>query len=308
MMSTNITEHLIPDFVFSFADGWNQAQALASRCGATMGTCDVHRFPDGESLIAVEPAGSLAGKAVALYRSLNDPNEKLVEVMLAADAFRRCGAARLILIAPYLSYMRQDKVFTPGQSLSQEVVGHFLAAHFDVLITVEPHLHRTSSLRSIFAGKPALDIAAGKAIATHIKASCGPRTVIVGPDEESEPLIRDVAGALGVSWLVARKSRRGDQDVVLDLPIDSGLQGNPVVIVDDIISTGGTVMNLARALKRAGAGEIVVYAVHALFDQRAALQMERAGVSKIRSLSTVPHPTNAITVVDLIAVGLGVRL
>ncbi len=306
MMSANTTDRLKPDAIYTFSDRWNQAQALADKCRAALGTCDLHHFPDGETLVTAQPAKSLTGRVVALYRSLHDPNAKLVEVMLAANALRSLGAAKLVLIAPYLPYMRQDRAFALGQAVSQEAIGKILAAHFDAIVTVQPHLHRTLSLSGIFDGKPAFALGAGHAIAAHMKATVDPFSVVVGPDEESEPLIRDVVDGLGVSWFVAKKVRRGDNEVVIELPKDLAIQGRPVAIVDDIVSSGGTVATLARLLKQAGAGEITAYAVHALFDQRAAFLMQRAGVSKIRSLSTVPHTSNAIAVVDIICAGLGV--
>lgn len=307
MISAEVADRWIPDVVYSFSDGWNQAQALAKRCHAISGECDVHRFPDGETLVTVSPSQSLEGRVVAIYRSLHDPNAKLVELILAANALRALGAAKLILIAPYLPYMRQDRAFKPGQAVSQTIIGGFLASIFDGFVTVQPHLHRTKSLSTVFGGKPAFDLSAGGAIAAHMRSTADPYRVIVGPDEESENLVRDVVDVLGVSWFVARKVRRGDNEVEIELPQGLEITGHPITIVDDIVSSGGTIAALAKALKSAGAGEITVYAVHALFDQRAVYWMTRAGVSKIRSLSTVPHTTNAIAVVDLICSGLGVK-
>jgi len=306
-MSADAAGRWIPDAVYGFADGWHQAQAFAQKCGARYGECDVHRFPDGETLVTVAPAASLAGRVVVLYRSLHAPNEKLVELLLAADALRALGAEKLILVAPYLAYMRQDRSFKPGQAVSQTTIGGLLADKFDGLVTIQPHLHRTRSLSPIFGGKPALSLGAGHAIAAHMQAMADPRGVVAGPDEESEPLIREVVDVLGASWFVARKVRRGDTAVEIELPPGLDIASHPITIVDDIISSGGTIATLARALKKAGAGDITVYAVHALFDQRAAYLMTRAGVSRIRSLSTIPHTSNAVPVVDLICAGLGVK-
>lgn len=307
MKSADIVDRWIPDAVYSFPDSWSNAHAVAQRCGAVSGECEVHRFPDGETAVTVAPSEPLAGRVVAIYRSLDNPNAKLVEVMLAASALRALGAAKLILIAPYLPYMRQDRAFKPGQAVSQLTIGGFLADIFDGFVTIQPHLHRTKSLSAVFGGKPAFDLRAGSAIAGYMRSIADSCRVIVGPDEESEELVRDVVDSLGVSWFVASKVRHGDNEVEIKLPRDLEISGHPIAIVDDIVSSGGTIATLARALKRAGAGDITVYAVHALFDHRAVYWMRRAGVSKIRSLSTVPHTSNAISVVDLICAGLGVK-
>jgi len=307
MISADAVDGWIPDVVYTFSDGWNQAQALASKCRAQLGTCDVHRFPDGESLVTVSPSAHLTGRVVAIYQSLHEPNGKLVELMLAADALRTLGAGKLLLIAPYLPYMRQDCAFTPGQAVSQKVIGNVIAQIFDAVVTIQPHLHRTKKLSTVFRNKPAFDLGAGRAIAAHMRSTGDPFSVIVGPDEESEDLVREVVDVLGASWFLARKHRSGDSQVEIVLPDGLEIHGHAITIVDDIISSGSTIVTLARALKRAGAGDITVYAVHALFDHRATYLMTRAGVSKIRSLNTVPHTTNAIDVVDLICTGLGVK-
>ena len=305
--SANAVDLWDPDAVYAFADGWNQAHALAKKCRAQLGQFDVHRFPDGETLVSAAPSDGVSGRTVAIYRSLYDPNAKLVEVMLAANALRSLGAAKVILIAPYLPYMRQDRAFQPGQAISQEAVGQLLATLFDGIITIQPHLHRTLALSNIFGNTPAIAIKAGHAIAADLRAAGDHSDIIVGPDEESEGLVREVVDDIGASWFVARKARHGDNDVTIEMPPGLEIRGKSVVIVDDIVSSGGTVISLAKKLKAAGAGDITVYAVHALFDQRAALLMERAGVSMIKSFSTVPHTTNAVPIVDLICSGLGVN-
>ncbi len=295
----------VPDVVYAFPDGEQQAQAFAQRCRAQIGTCQIHHFPDRETLVTVAPSTSLAGRTVAIYRSLHEPNAKFIELLLAADALRALGAAKLILIAPYLPYMRQDRAFKPGQSVSQKTIGRLLANAFDALITVQPHLHRTKSLSAIFDDKPARDLSAGRIIGAHLQANSASPSIIVGPDEESEDLIRGVTNVVGFGWFVARKVRHGDDHVDIELPADLNIDHRPIVIVDDIISSGGTIATLARALKVAGAGDITVYVVHALFDEKAAALMSGAGVSRVISLNTVPHVTNVIDVVDLICADLG---
>ena len=103
-----------------------------------------HRFPDGEMRLRL-PAELPA--RVVLWRSLQQPNEKLVELLLAAQTARTLGAQHLTLVAPYLAYMRQDIAFNPGEAVSQRIVGGFLAGLFDAIITVDPHLHRVATLQ-----------------------------------------------------------------------------------------------------------------------------------------------------------------
>ena len=104
-------------------------------------------FPDRETLVRVSRP---VGRQAVLVRSLDEPNVKVFEVLLAADALRRAGARSLTLVCPYLSYMRQDKVFRAGEPISQLVVGRLLSTGFDRVITLEPHLHRVRNLGQVF--------------------------------------------------------------------------------------------------------------------------------------------------------------
>jgi ribose-phosphate pyrophosphokinase len=133
--------------VHAFEDSDRFGRELAACLKARFAPVKVHRFPDGESLVRVDSAP--ASRAI-LVRSLFDPNAKIVETLLAADALRRAGVRRTILVAPYLPYMRQDCVFTPGEPISQRVIGGCLGPAFDQLLTVDPHLHRVRRLGEVF--------------------------------------------------------------------------------------------------------------------------------------------------------------
>ncbi len=198
LLSTEKSTDWIPDVIYTFPDSWNQGQELALRCGAAIAAIDVHQFPDGETLVTAAPNPRTKGGVVALYRSLDTPNAKLFELLQAASALRASRAGKLILIAPYLPYMRQDRAFQPGQAISQTLVGELLATHFDGVVTVQPHLHRTHSLAAVFGEMPALTLSAGHAVAADLRGSVPPSTIVVGPDEESADLVRDVGGDFGL--------------------------------------------------------------------------------------------------------------
>src|SRR5690606_8630460 len=146
--TSGISGRMIAVQVFGFRESAEQAARLAAELDVPFGEVAVHRFPDGESLVRVDPPPATA----ILYRSLDDPNPKLFELLLAASALRDSGARRVLLVAPYLAYMRQDIAFQPGEAVSQRVIGKLLAAHFDAVMTVDPHLHRTRSLEAIMPG------------------------------------------------------------------------------------------------------------------------------------------------------------
>ena len=186
------------------------AARLAARLGATMHEVAVHRFPDGELRVTVGAAAT----TTILYAPFDRPNENLVAALFAADALRRRGAQRLVLVAPYLCYMRQDTAFHEGEAISQKVVGRLIAGAVDRVITVDAHLHRTKSIADVFPGIEADNLSAMPAIADFLRATgFDPGTIVVGPDAESEPWVRDLAGRLKADWAVARKTRHSDRSV-----------------------------------------------------------------------------------------------
>ena len=274
------------------------ARRLASRLNLPVGEIALHRFPDGELRVTVAPAAS----TTIIYASLDQPNEKLIEILVAAEALRRDGATRRVLLAPYLCYMRQDAAFHPGEAISQRAVGRLLAATVDRVITVDAHLHRTRDIGDVFAGIEADNLSAMPAIADALlKQRKDPSTVIVGPDAESRPWISDLAGRLGLACTVARKGRHDDRSVEVALVEPITVSGRPVLLVDDIVSSGGTLISAAKALRAAGATEIDAVITHALFPPAMMTAFAEAGVRSVRSTCSVPHPTNAISLDDVLA-------
>lgn len=257
----------------------------------------MHRFPDGESLVRIRPP---AGAHAVVVRSLWDPNAKLVETVLAADALRRTGARRVTLVAPYFPYMRQDTVFARGEPVSQQVIGSWLGHSFDAVLTIEAHLHRVHLLSEVVPCR-SRSLSAAPAIAQWIPHLHG-AVCVVGPDEESQPWVQAIARAARLPWVVCRKQRRGDRTVRIELPPLRDCRH--AVIVDDMASSGATLAAVARSLRGAGVPVIDAAVVHALFEPAALARIRRAGVRRIVSCDTIPHPTNAIRTVSLIAVAL----
>jgi ribose-phosphate pyrophosphokinase len=278
-----------------------QAQAVASRLGVECAGIGVHEFPDGEIRVTVAPPRA----TVIVHASLDRPNAKLIALLLAAEALRREGAARLVLVAPYLCYMRQDRAFQPGEAISQRAIGALLAAQFDRIVTVDAHLHRTPRLADVFPGIDSNNLSAMPAIAATLRAEgVDPQTLIAGPDQESAAWVRQLADPLGLPFAVARKTRSGDRAVTVEFPDLGPLQGRPVVLVDDLVSSGGTLVACARALMQAGAAHIDAVVTHALFPESAATAFAEAGIRSLRSTTSVAHSTNAIALDGLIAAAL----
>src|SRR5262245_58083038 len=173
--------------LLAFDDEWETAQRLAHACGRAPVLIERHRFPDGEMKLRL-PAQ--LPERVALLRSLAWPNEKLVELLLAAQTARALGVRHLTLVAPYLGYMRQDVAFVAGEAVSQKIVGEFLARLFDCVITVDPHLHRIDRLQQAVPLDAAVSVSAAATVGTFLREHCA-GALIVGPDEESEQWVNE---------------------------------------------------------------------------------------------------------------------
>lgn len=278
-----------------------EARRIAARLGLEMDEIAIHPFPDGEILVTVGAAASVT----IVLASLDRPNDKLLALLFASEALRRSGARRLVLVAPYLCYMRQDAAFQPGEAISQHVVGGLLSKAFDRVVTVDAHLHRTTDIREVFPNIDADNLSAMPVIAEALRSTWfDPATVIVGPDSESEVWVSDLAGRLGSPHLAARKIRRGDRSVDIDLPNPKAVAGCPILLVDDLVSSGGTLGACARALTAAGAKTIDAIVTHALFPPAAMDAFARAGIRSVRSTSSVLHPTNAFALDALLAAAL----
>lgn len=286
--------------VHSLPSAARDAALLASRLNVPLHDIGLHRFPDGELRVTVAPAAA----TTILYMPLDQPNDKLLTLLFAAEALRRGGAKRLVLVAPYLCYMRQDMAFHEGEAVSQKVIGGLIARTVDRVITVDAHLHRTKDIRDVFPGIEAQDLSAMPAIAEALRGSLAPGTIVVGPDEESQPWVSDLAGRLGAGWAVAKKMRRGDRAVEMSFDDTTRFAGRAVLLADDMVSSGGTLIACAKALTAAGATKIDAVIVHALFPPEAAGEFLRAGIASVRSANSVPHSTNAIALDEILAAAL----
>jgi ribose-phosphate pyrophosphokinase len=277
------------------------ARRLSDRLGLPSQEIAVHRFPDDEIRVTVGPAAS----TTIIYASLDQPNDKLIAILFAAEALRRAGAQRLVLVAPYLCYMRQDAAFGEGEAISQKAVGRLVAGIVDRVITVDAHLHRVTDVKAIFPGIAAENLSAMPAIAAALRLTdLDPATIVAGPDAESRPWVSDLAGRLGLAHIVAQKVRQGDRSVQINFAEAAAIAGRPVLLVDDIVSSGGTLTTCARALAAAGATAIDAVITHALFPPDMTAAFASAGIRSIRSTSSVPHPTNAIPLDDIFAAAL----
>jgi len=282
--------------ILAFPDYLSQAQRLADRLDIPLAEVSLHHFPDSESFIRLPP---LLPEHVIVCRSLNQPNDKLIELLLCATTARELGAKRLTLVAPYLCYMRQDFANQPGVAVSQRIIGKMLATLFDDVLTVDPHLHRIALLDQAIPIKNAISLTAADEIGRFLKQKLE-YALLLGPDSESEQWVANIANKIGFDYCIAHKERRGDKQIEMTLP-DHNFLNKPIVIIDDMASTGRTLGKAARLLQAAGAGDIYIVVTHALFCEDAETHILQAGIKTIWSTDSIEHPTSCIKLDALLA-------
>jgi ribose-phosphate pyrophosphokinase len=277
----------------------NEAAAaeLSRLVGATVGRVESRRFPDGETYVRLHT--SPRDREVILVATLARPDEHLMPLLLTADAARGLGARRVGLVMPYHPYLRQDTRFHRGEAISARTFTSLIGARVDWMVTAEPHLHRITALSELYT-IPTQVVHCARQMGTWITTNVR-QPLIVGPDGESEQWASAVAAAAGAPLICATKVRRGDVAVVVHLPDATSYRDYTPVLVDDIISTGHTMIEVASQLRAMGLRTPVCVATHAVFSPGTIAALYRAGLRRIVTTNSVPHATSAIDIVPAIA-------
>ena len=284
--------------VLGYEEGRAAAQRLAAALDVPYREITVHRFPDGESLVRL-PAD--LPEKVVVYRSLDRPNDKLIELMLAVQTARQDGVRRTTLVAPYLCYFRQDARFHPGEAVSQRVVGHFLAQLVDQVVTVDAHLHRVRRLEEVIPCRASRNVTAMTRVAEFLRG-CRFKAppLLVGPDEESRQWVSVLARLNHYDFMTGCKQRHGDHDVEVDVD-DSRVCGRHVIFIDDVVSTGHTLARAAQRIAQARPVAMDCFVTHALFVGDAPQTLRRAGFERLWSTDSISHSSNVVELAPLLA-------
>jgi ribose-phosphate pyrophosphokinase len=283
--------------IFGFDENEKMAAAIAEQLGVTLGEVIFRHFPDEETLVRIK--SEVKELEVILVCSLNQPDPKLMPIISFADTAKELGAKSVTLIAPYLAYMRQDKRFNPGESITSKTFATVVSQHFDYLITIDPHLHRYESLAEIYTIKTEV-LHATNLIAQWIKNNIK-NPVLIGPDAESKQWVSKVAHAANAPFIVLLKNRTGDHEVEVSVPQVQEYKNHTPVLVDDIISTARTMIETVKHLNAAKMQPTVCIGIHAVFAGDAYEALQKAGIAQVITCNTIPHVTNGIDVSQLIS-------
>ena len=278
--------------------GGSASTALAERISRELGNAPfgipfLKRFPDGELYVRV--GGRMSGDDVVLVQSTRT-DQDLIELILLEDAIREAGARRLFVVVPYFGYARQDRPFFPGEPLSARTMGRHVELEADGVVTVD--LHSAETLRSFV--KPAIEASGIPAIARLLRER--PVDLLVSPDKGGIERVKRMASILEKPWMALEKRRIDSEHVELALPKDVPIQldGKHIVILDDVISTGGTIVEAARLLKRQRVGAIAAACTHGLF-LKDAFERIKAVCDALFSTDTLDNPAEKASVAPDIA-------
>jgi ribose-phosphate pyrophosphokinase len=276
----------------------NSEALVASLCkyldGET-GNYTKRDFPDGESYLCIKT--DVYQRHCIVVADMSHPNSKFLPLLFLADTLRELGAASVGLIAPYLSYMRQDRRFLDGEAITSKIFAKSLSHHIDYLVTVDPHLHRYHSLDEIYS-VPSKVVQGAPVLVEWLKDQGN--LLLVGPDSESEQWVSDIAKYSGHPFIIADKIRRGDRDVEITLPDVSSYLGLTAVIIDDVISSGQTILCCIEALHSAGIVSIKCAAVHGIFADGVDQDLLNAGLSALITSNTISHSSNVVDISPLL--------
>jgi len=279
------------------------AQALAARIAAELGckvsSCEFKRFPDGELYTRV--LDDIKDEEVTIVQSIRTDSD-LICLLQLIDAVEEASETKVVV--PYLGYARQDKKFDPGEAVSIRAIARSICAVGVVDTFYVINVHNRAVLKYFNADTNTKELEASSLIGDYIAKmeKAIPHPVIIGPDEGAAELAKAVAAPYGFDYDVLEKRRISGEEVeIKPKKLSLSVEGKNVVIVDDIISTGGTISEAASMLRAQGANDIYVACVHGVFVQNAVHRMLNAGIKEIIATDTIESKFSKISVAKMVA-------
>jgi ribose-phosphate pyrophosphokinase len=278
-------------FILGGTSAKNVAENLANRLRQPLLHTIYKRFPDDEFYVRV--LDDIAGKDVVIVQTAY-PDPKIVELLLMQDAVHDAGAKKITVVLPYFGYSRQDKKFEEGEAISARAIAEHISLHADCVITVDPHKEHILKFFTV----PAYSCSAVSTIAQHLKEKN--IDFVLAPDKGAKERAKETAKLINCEYDYLEKTRI-DGATVKITPKKLDAQGKNVAIIDDIISTGDTMANSIKELKKQGAKTVLIACTHGLFIGGAKEKLLTADCDEIISTDTIETDFSKVSVAECIA-------
>jgi ribose-phosphate pyrophosphokinase len=255
---------------------------------------ETRRFPDGERYIRIK--GKLDDEVIVVQSTGYPQDENLMELFLILKNLKSMGTTKIKVVLPYFGYGRQERRFKSGEAVSAVIISDLLeAAGADEIFCINLHEENITEFFQI----PVHNLSAMPSIAKYIKENLD-NPVIIAPDKGALGFAKEIAEILGCEYDYLEKTRISPE-VVETKPKNLDVKGKDAVIIDDIISTGGTIVNAVEILKEHGASKVIVSCVHPVLVEDALLKIFAAGVDDVVATDTLLSDVSVISVAPLVA-------
>ena len=283
--------------VFSGSAHPQLATEIADFLGCGLGQARLRRFPDTEVSFQIDE--NIRGTDVFIIQPTSAPvDQHLMELMIMVDAFRRSSAARITAVLPYYGYARQDRKDKPRVPISAKLVANVLsAAGTNRVLTMDLHKAQIQGFFDI----PVDHLFAAPVIIDFLSRQNYERLTIVAPDAGGAERARAYAKDLDCDLAIIDKRRISGEQTVIEHIIGE-VKGRDVVLVDDMVSTGGSIVDAARIVKQKGAGRVYIVATHAVLSGKAVEKLNGAEVEKILFADTIPLPESKIARLEVVSI------
>ena len=282
--------------IIGCSHGLHLAKRIAGKLKKPYSALEVTHFPDSE--IKLRFNVDVKKKTVVLVQSFyGNVNDCVIETLFAAETAKDLGAEKVVLVAPYFPYLRQDKRFNPGECISLQTIAENIDEDFDEVYILDPHLHREKTLKHIFRIK-AHKLTANPLIEDYIKKKIK-NPVIIGPDWESYKWAQRVAEKVGCDYAIMEKERYSARKVSVKLNKKIDISSKNLIFIDDMISTGHTLLEAIKGMKKLGAKKVTCFAVHGILVENALEKLKKAGATVITT-NTIQNKAAKIDISGLI--------
>ncbi|MBS3815825.1 MAG: ribose-phosphate diphosphokinase [Hadesarchaea archaeon] len=258
------------------------------------------KFPDGEIYVRI-PEEVEGREVVVIQSTYRPPNDHYMELFLLLDALNDLGASKVTSVIPYFAYARQDERFEPGEAVSLKTISKLIeSVGADEIFMIDLHAHRIENAPEFFNVK-AKNLTAAPLLARYIDDEFQlENPVVMGPDGEAEQWAKKAGEAIEADWDFMVKKRFGPEEVEIT-PRKLEVEDRDVLIIDDIISTGGTMVEAIKIMKDNGAKDIYVACTHPVLSGDALEKVKNAGAKEVIGTDTIPSEISVVSIAPIIA-------